>query len=243
MNWRPCLQTGLTSLAAAIISLFVIVPASFAKELTPEEQLNLILLQHPLPRLSWVTWIRIEAQEKGSPPQLEAKLLITVEKGVTRSVAIKQSTGFKAADTDIARWIQAKWRFRPEITRNFILPVYVIDDRKWPSGKGTIAEPLNLTESDVGQSKTAKTRKLLLSIDIDHGRITNIRVIESSGDPKLDANTVRWMTTNWLLRRTEPVFSNYPSFLIKRNRRATSLAFIGLLFFRAAGSIALQRRQ
>jgi hypothetical protein len=74
VNWRPCLQTGRTSLAAAIISLFVIVPASFAKELTPEEQLN---------------------------------------------------------------------------------------------------------------------------IDIDHGRITNIRVIESSGDPKLDANTVRWMTTNW----------------------------------------------
>jgi hypothetical protein len=108
-------------------------------------------------------------------------LLITVEKSVTRSVAIKQSTGFKAADTDIARWIQAKWRFRPEITRNFILPVYVIDDRKWPSGAGTIAEPLNLTKSDVGQSKTAKTRKLLLSIDIDHGRITDIRVIESSG--------------------------------------------------------------
>jgi hypothetical protein len=127
MNWRPRLQTGLTSLAAAIISLFVIVPTSLAKELTPEEMLNQILLQHPLPRLGWFTWIIIEAQEKGSPPQLEAKLLITVEKGVTKSVAIRQSTGFKAADTDLARWIRAKWRFRPEITRNFTLPVYVVD--------------------------------------------------------------------------------------------------------------------
>jgi hypothetical protein len=203
MNWRPCLQTDLTSLAAAIISLLVVVPASFAKEPVPAEEWNQFLLKHPQPHLSWATWKIVGAQEKATASPLQAELLILVEKGVIKSVAIEHSTGFEAADVEVAHWVLTKWRFRPEITHSFTLPVSIIDRRVLRPGDEITAKPITLSHSDIANGKKAKIQNLLLNVDVDHGKITNITVIESSGNPKIDAGAVRWVTKNWLFANNQ----------------------------------------
>jgi hypothetical protein len=199
MNWRPRLQTGLISLAVALISFFTPVAASFAKG-APFDQ---FLLKHPQPHLSWATWKIVAAQEKAVASPLQAELLILVEKGVTKSVAITHSTGFETADVEVAHWVLTKWRFRPEITHSFTLPVYIIDDRGLHSGDEITAKPISLSHSDIAHGKKAKIHNLLLNVDVDHGKMTNITVIESSGNPKIDAGAVRWVAKNWLFSNNQ----------------------------------------
>ena len=148
MKRRVRLHLRLIPLAAALTFLFPKASPSFATESAAEEQYNQILLKHPQPRLHWATWRTIQAQQKGALSQLAAKLLITVDKGVTKSVAITQSTGFDAADADLVHWIETKWRFRPEITRRFTLPVYVINDAIFSSPHVIVTKARELVGAD-----------------------------------------------------------------------------------------------
>ena len=122
MNWR----SRLISLAAALIPLSSSLPVSLAEEPTGEDQYGRLLFEHSAPELSSETWKIIQTRQKRSIARLTGKLLIIVDKGVTRSVTVEQSTGFKPADDEIVRWIQTKWQFRPEITHLYHLPVYGI---------------------------------------------------------------------------------------------------------------------
>ena len=210
MKRRVRLYVRLILLAAALTFLFPKASLSLATEPAAEEQYNQILLKHPRPRLHWATWRMIQAQQKGALSQLAAKLLITVDKGMTKSVAIEQSTGFETADADLVHWIETKWRFRPEITRRFTLPVYVINDSIFSSPHVTVTKALTPPQSDIVHGKSIKNRKLLLDIELDHGKIIDVRVFQSSGNPKLDAATVQWVTTSWTFPKSRTGLYHLP---------------------------------
>ena len=200
MNWRSRLYTRLISLAAALISLSSSLPV-FAEEPTGEDQYGRVLFAHPAPELSSETWKIIQTRQKGSIARLTGKLLITVEKGVTRSVTIEQSTGFKPADAEIVHWIQTKWQFRPEITHLYQLPVNVIPPKIIAAETRTIAKPLTLTKSEIAQGVTIKSQKMIISVEVDHGTITKIGVLRTTGDPKLDTAAIRWVKGNWIFKK------------------------------------------
>ena len=197
MNWR----SRLISLAAALIPLSSSLPVSFAEEPTGEDQYGRLLFEHPAPELSSETWKIIQTRQKGSITRLAGKLLIIVDKGVTRSVTVEQSTGFKPADDEIARWIQTKWQFRPEITHVYQLPVNVIPPKIITAGTRTIAKPLTLTKSEIAEGVTIKSQKMIISVEVDHGTITKIGVLRTTGDPKLDTAAIRWVKENWVFKK------------------------------------------
>jgi hypothetical protein len=197
MNWR----SRLISLAAALISLCSSLPVSFAAEPTGEDQYGRLLFEHPAPELSSGTWKTIQTRQKGSIARLTGKLLISVDKGVTRSVTVEQSTGFKPADDEIVHWIQTKWQFRPEITHFYRLPVYVIPPKVTTAGTRTIGKPLIVSKSEIAEGVTIKSQKMIISVEVDHGTITKIGVSRSTGDPKLDTAAVRWVKENWVFKK------------------------------------------
>jgi hypothetical protein len=143
---------------------------------------------------------------KDSWSPCEAKLLITVEKGAIKSVTTKQSTGFKAADDEIADWIRTKWRFRPGITRTINQSIYISAPRALLAGDRTLTGPLTLTKGDLGKDIAISTERLLIWTEIDQGRLTKIGVLKSTGDPKLDAAAVRWVKENWVFSSKNGIF-------------------------------------
>jgi TonB family protein len=201
---RPRIR--LLLLMAIVVALFFKTSPSFAKESTPQEQWDQIAFEHPMPRVTPATWKIMWPVLKDSWSPAEAKLLITVEKGTIKSVAIKQSTGFKAADDDIADWIRTKWHFRPGITRTIGQSIYISAPMAYLPGGRTLTRPLTLTKRDLGKDVTISTERLLIRTDIDQGRITKISVLKSTGDRELDAAAVRWVKENWALSSKSGVF-------------------------------------
>jgi len=217
MKRRVRLHVRLILLAAALTFLFPKASPSLATEPAAEEQYNQILLKHPPPHLSSATWKIVGAEEKRSPLPLEATLVIAVEKGVVKSLAIKHSTGFTAADLELVHWIQTKWRFRPEITRRFTLPVEIVDNKVLPAGNRYLAgRPPSLTKSEIAQGKRITTQKLVLSADVVHGQVINIRVLQSTGDPKMDAGGVRWATQNEVFKNNQTGHFQFAIFHYKK---------------------------
>jgi hypothetical protein len=217
MKRRVRWHVRLIPLAAALTFLFPKASPSFATEPTAEGQYTQILLKHPQPHLSWATWKIVRAQEKAVASPLQARLLISVEKGVTKSVTIAHSTGFEAADLEVAHWVLTKWRFRPEITHSFVLPVYIIDDKVLPAGNRYLgARPPTLTKSEIAQGKKIKNQKLIISVDVVRGRVVNIGVLQSTGDPKLDADGVRWVTNNEVFAKYQTGHFQFPIFHNKK---------------------------
>lgn len=195
--------TLLCVLTSALPLLILTLSPSSAKEPTDEDQLNRLLFEHPALELTPDTWKIIQTRQKGSSARLEGKLLIIVEKGVTKSVRIEESTGFKTADDELVHWVQAKWHFRPEITSLYRLPVYLIPPKPVAAGARTIGKPVTLTSSEIAQGITIKTQKMMISLELDHGTIRKIGVLKSTGDPKLDAASVRWVKENWVFTKDQ----------------------------------------
>jgi hypothetical protein len=102
------------------LMLFGSAPAVLGKDKTDE-----FLLERPAISLNATTWRIIFTQEKASTTTLQSKVLISVVKGITKSVVVKESTGYKTADDEILNWIKTKWRFRSGVTDTFTLPVYI----------------------------------------------------------------------------------------------------------------------
>src|SRR5260221_6770227 len=188
----------LTSVVALI--LLTLSPSS-AKEPTDGDRLNRLLFEHPALELTPDTWKIIQTRQKESTARLSGKLLIIVEKGVTRSVTIEESTGFKPADDELVHWVQAKWHFRPEITNLYHLPVHLIPPKPVAAGARTIGKPITLTSSEIAQCITTKTQKMMISLGLDHGTIRKIGVLKSTGDPKLDAASDHWVKENRVLTK------------------------------------------
>jgi hypothetical protein len=197
MNRRSRLHIDLLPLAAALISFSVSSSASFANEITPQEKYDRILLANPTPQITPATWKTMWPAINNSWSPLEAIVLITVEKGAIKSVTTKQSTGFKAADDEIADWIRTKWRFRPGTTRTITMPIYLNATRALLRGGETLTRPLTLTKRDLGKDVTISTERLLISIEVVQEQITKIRILKSTRDSKLDAAAVRWVRANW----------------------------------------------
>jgi hypothetical protein len=116
-------------------------------------------------------------------------------------VTIERSTGFKPADDEIVHWIQTKWQFRPEITHLYQLPVNVIPPKIITAGTRTIAKPLTLSKSEIAQGVTIKSQKMIISVEVDHGTITKIGVLRTTGDPRLDTAAIRWVKGNWIFKK------------------------------------------
>jgi hypothetical protein len=183
-------------LTSALTLILPTLSPSSAKEPTDADRLNRLLFEHPALELTPDTWKIIQTRQKESTARLSGKLLIIAEKGVTRSVTIEESTGFKTADDELVHWVQAKWHFRPEITNLYHLPVYLIPPKPLAAGTRMIGKPLTLTSSEIAQGITIKTQKMMISLELDHGIIRKIDVLNSSGNPKLDAASVRWVKEN-----------------------------------------------
>ena len=121
------------------------------------------------------------------------------------SFPIRVSTRFKAADDEIAAWIRARWQFRPNITHTFTLPVTVIVPATHED-----KPPLKLSEADLARLKNGEKRELLLSLGVDHGQITKISILHSTGDSKLDAAAARWIKDNWVFNPAQSGLFNMP---------------------------------
>jgi uncharacterized protein with FMN-binding domain len=160
---------------------------------TANDQFNTVLSDRPAPRLAPVTWKIIGAGRNQSQKRLSGKLSIQVQSGDIKAVAVLESTRFKAADDEIAAWIRARWQFRPNITHTFTLPVTVVV----PATQENKPAP-KLSEADLARLKNGEQRELFLSIAVDHGQITNISILHSTGDAKLDASAARWIKDNWV---------------------------------------------
>jgi hypothetical protein len=127
MHWRRAksehLVTEFLTPAAILVPLLVVVPVLFGKDPNGEDFYSRSLLKHPTPNLSSNTWNTIRSHQKNFSEELEGKLRINVQNGVIESVTISQSTESKAADAELVEWIEKKWRFRPEITKEINVPV------------------------------------------------------------------------------------------------------------------------
>jgi hypothetical protein len=207
---RPRIR--LILLVAIVAALFCRASPSFAKEPTPQEKYDRVLFEHPMPQITPATWKIMWPALKDSWSPAEAKLLITVEKGTIKSVATKQSTGFKAADDEIADWIGTKWRFQPGTTRTINQSIYISAPMALLPGGRTLTRPLTLTKGELGKGVTISTERLLIRTDIDQGRITKISVLKSTGDRKLDAAAVRWVKENWALSSKSGIFETPVTF-------------------------------
>jgi hypothetical protein len=206
MKRRVHPRIRLILLVAIVSTLFFKASPSFAKEPTPQEKYDRELLEHPVPVITPATWKTMWPSLKDSWSPSEVKLLITVEKGAIKSVAIKQSTGFKAADDEIADWIRTKWRFQPGTTRTINVPIYISATRALRPGGRILTRPLTLTKGDLGRGIAISTERLLIWTEIDRGRIAKIGVLKSTGDPKLDAAAIRWVKGNWVFSSKNGIF-------------------------------------
>jgi TonB family protein len=61
-----------------------------------------------------------------------------------------------------------------------------------------LGPPLKANKSDLATLKNPETNKLVVRIDVDHGRITNISPVRSTGNPKLDSAAAQWVKDNWV---------------------------------------------
>jgi hypothetical protein len=196
------------------VSLLVVVPMSFGKDPNGEDPYSRLLLEHPTPKLSSNTWKTIRSHQKNFSEELEGKLRINVQNGVIESVTISRSTGSKAADAELVKWIEKKWRFRPETTKEINVPVILIAPRTSATGAPIIATPLILRKRELAQLKTIRARRMIIRLEIDHGTITKINVSESTGDPKLDAAAIRWVEEHWIFAKDQSGLFRLPVALI-----------------------------
>jgi hypothetical protein len=88
---------------------------------------------------------------------------------------------------------------------NKVIPpaVYVIPPKALATGTWTIAKPLTLTKSEIPHGVTIKTQRMIISLELDHGAITKIGVLKSTGNPNLDAASVRWVKENWVFNKDQ----------------------------------------
>ena len=168
---------GLLSLAA-LVSLLLSTSARTGAETSTDNRDTQWLLDNPTPRLSPATYHIIDAGR--AQKSLTGKLSIQAKSGTIDAIKVLKSTGFKAADDEIAAWIRARWQFRPGITQTFTLPVTVILPT---ANKGRPSPKLN--PADLARLKNGETRELILSLQVDHGQITKVGVLHSTGNPKL----------------------------------------------------------
>ena len=91
----------------------------------------------------------------------------------------------------------------PLLTNLYHLPVYLIPPKPVAARTRTIGKPLTLTNSEIAQGITIKTQKMTISLELDHGTIRKIGVLKSTGDPKLDAASVRWVKENWVFTKDQ----------------------------------------
>jgi TonB family protein len=197
MNWlpRPSNDSPVDRIMMPLILAFFLVSATvgFAAEPAVKDRYSQVLLKHPTPRLAPSTWKIIEAGKNKSQKQLTGKLSIKVQSGIIKAIAVLESTGFTAADDQIAAWIRARWQFRPNITQSFSLPFTVI-----PPATLEAQPPPKLREVDLAGLKNGETRELILSMELDHGQITKVSILHSTGDPALDSAATRWINDNWV---------------------------------------------
>jgi outer membrane biosynthesis protein TonB len=162
-----------------------------------------VLLDYPAPRLSLATYKIMGAGR--AQKSLTGKLSIQVKSGTIDTIKVLKSTGFKAADDEIAAWIRARWQFRPGITQTFILPVNVI----LPTANQDKSQP-KLSPADLARLNNGETHELILSIQVDHGQITKVGVLHSTGDPRLDTAAARWIRDTWVFNPDESGSYNLP---------------------------------
>ena len=60
------------------------------------------------------------------------------------------------------------------------------------------------------QPKRLIKRELLLLLAVDHGQITKISILRSTGDSKLDAAAARWIKDNWVFNPDQSGLFNMP---------------------------------
>jgi hypothetical protein len=108
---------------------------------------------------------------------------------VIKTVTVLQST--EPADDEIIHWIKTKQHFRPGVTDNFTLPLSV--PLPTPREPGP---PLKAGKSDLATLQNPQANRLIVAINVDHGRISNISIARSTGNPKLDNAAIQWVKNN-----------------------------------------------
>ena len=80
------------------------------------------LLSSPRPHLTVNTWRKLEFNIPAGKA-VECTASIKVTSGAVVLVKMSQSTGLKAADDEICDWIKRQWRFNPELSGTFTMPL------------------------------------------------------------------------------------------------------------------------
>jgi hypothetical protein len=116
------------SLSTLLLVLAASVSLSPAKAETRE------LLRCPRPELTSNTWRQLRYIQAGHA--VACKISMGVKRGEVLWTTMSKTTGLKTADDEICNWVKHTWRFNPEISGTFSLPLVLHASQALVSTRG-----------------------------------------------------------------------------------------------------------
>lgn len=102
------------------LSILLLVLAA-SVSLSPTKAETKKLLSAPQPQLSDRTWSQLKRTQAGRA--VECNISMGVKQGQVLWVRMSKTTGLKAADDEICSWVKRTWRFNPDMSGTFSLPL------------------------------------------------------------------------------------------------------------------------
>jgi hypothetical protein len=118
-----CFESGFSRFCASVgrsLSIFLLVLAA-SVSLSPAKAETRKLLRSPRPELTSNTWSQLRYIQAGQA--VECKISMGVKRGEVLWTTMSKTTGLKAADDEICNWVKRTWRFSPDMSGTFSLPL------------------------------------------------------------------------------------------------------------------------
>jgi hypothetical protein len=115
------------------LSILVLVLAA-SVSLSPAKAETRKLLRCPRPELTSNTWSQLRYIQAGHA--VACKISMGVKRGEVLWSTMLKTTGLKTADDEICNWVKRTWRFNPEISGTFSLPLVLHASQALVSTRG-----------------------------------------------------------------------------------------------------------
>ena len=174
----------------------------------------------PPPKLSAAAWKELQGKHaEQKTVTLTAK--ITVTKGAVTDVTAKDATQWPQAAAEVQAWIKQNWKFVRSFSGTAVQPVSFKLVEKPPNPTSTLAPnpssvvassllvespkprfPFEYREAirDYKEKHNNLMPGVLLSVGVQNGAITDVRVIDQYGPAELGTYAVDWVRQHWVFK-------------------------------------------
>jgi hypothetical protein len=191
----------------------VVQPVSFQiVQTTSKQSSSLFLSSAPAPKLSDSAWK--ELQGKSSKQQsLTLRAKITAIRGAISEVTVEDADQWPQTSAEVQAWIKQHWKFVPAYSGTSVQPMFFkIPSPAWKSSGAGIFQsspkpnfPMQYHAAVRAYEEKNNFRRapgVYLSITVQNGAITDIRVLDQTGPTELCTYTVNWVRRTWVPQPT-----------------------------------------